>query len=217
MLILAKPPVTGGAITYVNQGIAQMSYANTSNLYFTAPIGAGHTVIVGCKNTNNLTLSSLTDDKGNNYPTRGQVGQIMAFTGSGLIGGATVLTINWTAGGASFGAIWYTEYSGGVFDQWNGLQQNWPGGGADLITSGAITTTQPGELIWGMTTTGNNFATGGRAGTGFTQRLNQAPPSNEAFVITEDMIQAAAGPVAATFTDPSGSGWTYYTHVIALK
>lgn len=94
--------------------------------------------------------------------------------------------------------------SSGALDQKQWNTQNFTGTGTDFITSNTITTTTNGQAIVGMTH--SEFSSINiTAGTNYTLRTSGA---NKMF--TETLTagdQAAAGSIAATFTNADNDGW----------
>ena len=80
----------------------------------------------------------------------------------------------------------------------------------DGVTSTAALTTHDGDLLFGAVMDDANVTTIA-AGTGFLprQRLNNAD------LVTEDRVQAVAGPVAATYT--FGAADRYLAQLVAFK
>lgn len=84
--------------------------------------------------------------------------------------------------------------------------------GTNAATSGAATTSSSGDLIFGF-----NFDFGGNAtlisaGTGFTARFSGLSNFQQ-----EDLVQSAAGSIAATFTYTGGTSDTIISGMMALK
>lgn len=84
--------------------------------------------------------------------------------------------------------------------------------GTNAATSGSATTTSSGDLIFGFNFDFNNNASQIAAGTGFNGRY-----SGTSGVQQEDLVQASAGTIAATFTYTGGTSDTTISGMIALK
>jgi hypothetical protein len=110
-------------------------------------------------------------------------------------GGPDTITIT-PEGGADALEIHISEWSG--VNKLNPLDQtSYATGNGTSFSSGSMTTTQPGELIFGYTFPNGNSA----VGTGFTQ-LSYVNGD-----VDEYRIQSAAGPVSATFTQSPSDYW----------
>lgn len=96
-----------------------------------------------------------------------------------------------------------------------GQLQNAPGTGTDVITSGALTTTVPGAIVFGCvidTQTGTDTCA---HGTGFTD--GQATNASGVVIRSEWLEKVAAGSQAATFTSAGGGGTdNFLTLVVAV-
>jgi hypothetical protein len=189
-----------------------------------ANVGSGNAVVgaVYWYGGSGQTLTSVTDDQGNNYT----LGTSLDDTTDVLLGRNFYLgnitnaphIITATAAGANLSkvSIVVDEYTGCVAsanptDGQTGSFQASPTTATDAVTSTAITTTANGDLIWGSAAC---FAgTTINAGTGFTQRQQQFSGMSNT---TADKIQSSAGSVAATFTLVTTNSPTL-AHVIALK
>lgn len=195
--------------------------ANTIPATFAGTVGVGNTVLgtASCDSAGNF--SSVTDDKGNTYTivsnvndaTQGQ--RYCSFALGNITNAPITITVN-LSGAVNFRDIVIDEFSGAEAatnnrDGGTGQNQAAPGTGTDAITSGAIVTTQAGDLIWGA---GNHEADTAlpTAGTGFT---NSGSDNVVQGVRTEYLTQGAAGSIAATFTQAVASRTTAF--VIAIK
>lgn len=171
------------------------------------------------------TLNTVTDNKGNTYTisdsinSAGDTQQAASFSLGNVTGGPTVITANFTStgGGDHWITIVVSEYSGGPAaadfrDGHTGQLQTAVGTGANAISSGNITTTANGDLIWGATVSPTSTPTA-TAGTGFTLRGSDI---TNTFTYDEDQVQTTAGSIAATFT-ASASAANWITFLIAFK
>ncbi len=121
--------------------------------------------------------------------------------------GTTTVTFNFSASVSWEIAI--HEYSGvattSALDQQNGATGN-----SSSPSSGSVTPSVNGELIFGWTA--NSFGVNSyTAGTGFTQRQ-----SDLAFYASEDQVQGTAGAISATWAQ-GGSSAQWAAKVLAFK
>lgn len=154
------------------------------------------------------SLVSITDDKGNTYTTVDSItddgGTLVSFYLANITNGPQTITATFNTS-TGFSYMGCDEYSNvaltSPLDAHSIQYQNSPGSGADGLSSNAATTLTNGDLVYGATiaTSGNTVT----AGTGFTQRLQTA--DGEA---SEDLIQSAAGNIAATFTTTTPNALT---------
>src|SRR5262249_29363849 len=140
--------------------------------------------------------NSVTDTQGNTYAQAVSSAGNAIWYATNIRGGADTVTANFAAT-TGFSLIYIHEYAG--------LAASWPldqissqAGTGKAVTSGAKTTTQANELIFGyasvdycVTAAGTGFAVGGTAGCN----------------MSEDEIVSGVGTYAATFTQSVSSGW----------
>lgn len=175
--------------------------ASTLSAVFTNTVGSGNTVMgVLIVARYSYSLSSITDDKGNSYTIvdsyAGDNSDTMySFYASNLTNSPKTITANFT--GNVYAQIAIDEYSGvGTLDVHGFNYQSSVTTAANNITSGNVTPTQNGDLIYGGTmcySTGTGAPT---AGSGFTGRNSTA----YFYGATEDQVQTTAAAIAATFT-----------------
>jgi hypothetical protein len=160
----------------------------------------------GGNGTLSASLTSVTDDKGNNYhlePTPllnvTDDQYYIGFSLTNITNAPTVLTANFSDSDG-FRGIAAEEFSGGSTastderDVHTGQYQSSPGTGTDAITSGSVTTTVDGDLLWGAVgfPVGNSLS----PGTGFTSGF-----TGNGGINSEYRVQTTAGAgTAATFT-----------------
>jgi hypothetical protein len=211
------------AFTHV-QGAHNSSAGSVSSL--TATFGANTTAgncVVGIvqwgATTNNLTqvndgvnIYTILDTVLNNDGSSAS-----SFIGANIVGGTTV--INCTFSPATGNIVIITdEYSGGATagqpDQHTGRFQARPGTGTDAISSGNVTTTVNGDLIYGGAFDISGSGTTFTAGTGSVIRTTDSGLSRTG--ASDDKVQSTAGSVAATFTG-NQAGADYYSFLIAVK
>jgi hypothetical protein len=187
-------------------------------------VGSGNALcgVLGWDIAGGVTLTSVTDDKGNTYNLEsvvqdtGYSEQFCAFSRTNITNAPTIITVNFS-GSVDFRFLLVDEFSGGSTASSDerdatahgGQIQLAPGTGTDAVTSGTFTTTQNGDLIWGATvdtntdTVGTGFTTGTTENTDFSKQ-------------TEYRTQATAGAgTAATFTASLDDH--HITYMIALK
>lgn len=197
------------------------SAASFSPPAFSAPVGSGNCVMGGVTFTTvSATSIAVTDDKANTY----NVGTFINTAGlvqsdfwlCNITNGPTVLTVTPNASGGNWVVV-ADEFSGAKVatnpsDGEHGQIQVSPGTGTDGVTSGNITTTVNGDLIFGIT-----FDTGGTTlstvGTGYTQGTTYNAVITG--VVSEYKTQGSAGAVAATYTQ--GANNPAATFVIAIQ
>lgn len=186
-------------------------------------VGSGNTVvgIVTWAGATTTTLSSVKDNQSNTYTVKDTVPDTSndqaqaSFVLGNITNGPVTITATFS-NSTVFRTIIWDEYSGAAAlsdptDGHTGQLQPTPGTGTDAVKSGNITTTVNGDLIYGGTID-TSAATLASSGTGFTSRTSDTVG---AACITEDMTQATAGLVAATFT--VGTSVACATFVIAVK
>jgi len=182
-------------------------------------------------NTSTVTLNSVADNcaTGGGSDTYSLLDNPTAGTGLGrsaqgyaVIGHTGPCTVTFT-----FSTATSNMYSECIVHELSGVNtntpldnnqhkisaQNGPGTGTDAITSGSVTTTQNGDYIFGWTVNdGANSATLA-AGTGYMARVSIG---GGVTALSEEMVQPAAGTIAATFTGSPGFG-NYTTGIIAFQ
>lgn len=186
---------------------------------FGSPVGSGN-IIVGfafwSEGSTTNDLSSISDDKGNTYTIVDKLNAFAVTSNSrafasfycaNVTNAPTVITANFSPSTGSL-AILVDEYSGvattSPLDGHTMQAQSGVGTTANAATSGNITTTVNGDLIYGGLACLSGSAGQVAAGTGFTLRVNNVAPNGAQFFDTEDEIQSSAGTTAATFTLNAG-------------
>jgi hypothetical protein len=197
-------------IANVQNQVAGSSIAVSSISATVTAVGSGNLVCGFVETQSQVTtdLTSVTDNAGNTYTIVDNVARGGGFNGclasfylANITNAPTSITA--TLGTANACEIMVSEYSGvattSPLDGHAMQFQGSPGTGANGVTSGNITTTINGDLIFGGVTDTNGSSNGLAAGSGFASRiLNNTANGN--FQTTEDQIQASAGVIAATFT-----------------
>lgn len=167
-------------------------------------------------------VSTILDDKSNSYTPVSSIGDgingavTISFYALNITNAPQTITVTFTAA-TDFRTIAVTEASGvatsNALDQSTGQAQDVAGTGTDATTSGAVTTTSAGQFVFGCSVNTEEAFGSFTAGTGFTSRenLSGAYP----FAATEDLVQGAAGSIAATFTMSGGRRST--TEIMTFK
>jgi len=198
-------------------------------------IGTGNTV-AGTVSWSNLgapatnVLNTITDNKGNTYPVVDTGGDPNAtqvscssFLLGNVIGGPTTITATFSGSNPGAATIIWDEYSGALTnvnptDVHTKNAQHDPGTGSNAITSGNITTTIPGDLIYGAVCETTNGSTAIAAGSSYTLRVSNEANAGLNSASSEDQVQTSAGSIAATFTDgTNGATDDTITFAIAIK
>jgi len=193
------------AITHV-QGVS--ANASTSTVGATGSvIGTGNCVCGAITYATTDTLNSVTDDKGNNYAIKDTVTdttnarKLSSFICGNITNGATTVTANFSAAASNATIVW-DEFSGisgstDPTDVHGGQFQSSAGTGTDAMTSGNVTPTASGDLIYGISVTDSGATTPASVGTGYTIGASNGAGFG---IVTESKVQAVAAAVAATFT-----------------
>jgi hypothetical protein len=191
---------------------------------FSSSVTATNAIAVLCawKGTSQ-TLNSVTDTQGNTYtivanPTTGTYGRAAMAYAIARSSAADTVSCNFST--AAMGKSIVVHEVSGVdtslpLDGHRMTVRNAPGSGANAITSGSITTTAAGDYILGFTFNSSANQADWSAGTGFTMRQNLRLGSYTA--ASEDAIQSAPGPVAATFTATVAGFGEFITGILAFQ
>jgi hypothetical protein len=169
------------------------------------------------------TLVSVTDDKLNTYNISSNVNDATATQAQALFwlpnvtNGPSTITATFSSVVTSFRRILWDEFSGVATSPLDGTTGQVLAGTltANGMTSGNISTTANGDLVWGAAT--DTFGAGATwsAGTGFTL-LDAGSPANNAPMYSEWQVQSSSGSIAATFTQ-TGTASESIVAVIAFK
>lgn len=212
----------GGGPTLVQS--ARLENGATSSTTVVGTFGTAVTtgncvLIAGGTPGTSPTLTFIDNAVGNTYTNVNEL-DVSGFTlaqaiGSSIINGPTTITMV-NPGSQAFMGIVIEEWSGllsAPYDLSTMQTQATPGNTTDAISSGPITTTTNGELIWGVCVN-TDTATSPAVGTGFTQ----GTASVSGVYKTEHLIQTTAGSISATYTDATdGSTSHFITGVMGLK
>lgn len=203
-----------------NSGSAQNGATNVATISLTlpSPVAAGAACIVSVSYSGSLGTVIATDDKSNTYTLITDLNNtsggfsLYNFYILNVTNGPQTITATYPTN--QFAALQADCFSNvataAALDGDVMANVNTPPNTANAVTSGPITTTASGDLIYGFAVdiTGN----GAVAGTGFT--IQQAVASA---YFSESLIQTTAGSIPATFTaNVSGAG-LFIVAVVALK
>ena len=180
------------------------------SLKFPGNNAAGNAIIIATEFADNNVTSTCTDTLGNTYVSDAvlqydatHLQGITICYALNIKGGANTTTITFS-GTPDFDDMFIHEYSGvaktkalDVTSTQNISFSNSTNG----ISSGAVTTTANGELVFGADTEVSGAGSNLSAGTGFTTRA--VDEGSNVYMLTEDLIQATAGVASATFTQGS--------------
>jgi Bacterial Ig-like domain (group 2) len=183
-------------IRYVQSASTVSSAKETGvSVTFTSNTNAGNAIVVAAS-TAGSAISSVTDSQGNAFTKAVANKSDAIFYATSINGGADTVTANF-ASSTGFSLIYVHEYAG--LAAGSALDQvSTQTGSGTALTSGAATTTQARELIFGYASVDSSVSAGG---VGFTVR--QTAGGN----MSEDMVVSAAGTYSATFTQNISSGW----------
>ncbi|HYR87936.1 MAG TPA: LamG-like jellyroll fold domain-containing protein [Terriglobia bacterium] len=185
------------AITFVQQRASNFSARSSGTLAFSTNTTAGNLIIVGLYIGPSASITSVKDSQGNTYQ---QIGSTVAspsgnesaalFFAGNIRGGSDSITVTTSAVPAYPGfAIYLFEYKGiRTVSPLDGAAQS--SGSSSSVSSGTITTTATGDLLFGFCISDSSCS----KGSGFTARSTYE--SN----LGEDEIVSAPGPNAATAT-----------------
>lgn len=186
-------------------------------------VGPGNLIWVGVCCTQLTTINTPTDDKSDTYTAihaqinhSGGVASLRTWYAKNVTGGTTTITV--TLAASEFGFIIAHEVSGldtsAPLDVEAAQEQSGVGTGADLITSGAVTTTANGDYVVGLTVNNGFGSVNEAVGTNYTSGQN--PDDNGFKGRSEYLVQAASGSIAGTFTAGSAAQ-DWITSVAAFK
>ncbi|HEY6271777.1 MAG TPA: hypothetical protein VIX19_07275, partial [Terriglobales bacterium] len=172
---------------------------------FPSAVTAGNTILVAVSWGDNAAPSiSASDTLGNSYSlattewdSANNQG-LSIFYSPNILAGADTVTVNFGQSD-EYRRIIVSEYSGiAAANPLDATAVNLAGGSraANGATSTTGTTTSAGDLVFGAVMDDSGHFGNISAGTGFTRRFTL----NNVDTATEDAVQAAPGPVAATFT-----------------
>src|SRR3989441_93014 len=213
LLLCVLLPQGGTAAPGFVQGNDTTGTSASPSISFASTV-LNHSLLVACAGwtTTTITLNSVTSSPSNTWNSTTDVNnsgkvRIQCYYAMNAASGTTTVTFNFSASVSWEIAI--HEYSGvattSALDQQNGATGN-----SSSPSSGSVTPTADGELIFGWTA--NSFGVNSyTAGTGFTQRQ-----SDLAFYASEDQVQGTAGAISATWAQ-GGSSAQWAAKVRAFK
>ncbi|MBZ5676611.1 MAG: fibronectin type III domain-containing protein [Acidobacteriia bacterium] len=205
----ATTPAPNSTITYVQSNYATpQSPTVTVNVTFTAAQTAGNlnVVAVGWNDTT-AVINTVTDSRGNVY-TRAVGPTVLSGSLSHSIyyaknivsaaAGANIVTVTFSVA-AVYPDVRILEYRGA--DPNNPVDVTAAGSGNSATsTTGAVTTTNPTDLLFGANVVSSYTS---NAGAGYTIRMNTNPNGD----IAEDQMVAAIGSYTASAPLGSSGGW----------
>lgn len=204
------------AAAFVQSKSAQAALASVAVQWTTANLSSGNIIWVAVQGTAAAAIS-VSDDApsgGNVYtPVRAAQattggGAIRMFTAPITQGVGTKPTVTATQTGATLMSIAVHEYSGidtaAVVDQSATAEDVTGTTATDGETVGPVTPTRDGNMIVSMCVNGGASFSTYVAGTGFTTRETQIF-SGFTIMQTEDLVQAVAASISATWTNSANS------------
>lgn len=217
LLVWVWSAAAWAAPAFVQSNSNSASSGTTVAVAYSSNLTAGNLITV-CINANK-GVTSLTDSLGHTYTaatllTDGSTYAMGLYYVPNITGGANTVTLTLN-GAVTYAHAEIHEYSGvattSPLDQTTGQFQAAPGTGANAVTSGNVTTTTDGQLIFGCTNSLTYGASTVSAGTSFTKRQEVFSDSP-----SEDRVQPSAGLVAATYTT-TAAATNYFTLVGTFK
>ncbi len=209
MAVGAGQAVEAAPPAFVQQRANEVGSGRTNSLAFSQANTAGNTIIVSVF-WNNTGTVSLADTRGNTYvaaaPRRawGPNWSEQVFYAKNIAGGANTVTATFGTTIAGWGIIYLHEYSG--LDKVNPLDATTSGVGTSrAMSSGSLTTTVAGDLLFAAGASENTVIS---AGTGWTTRSTAY--GNR----TQDRLATAPGAYSAT---PTQNGNAWVVQLLALK
>lgn len=225
-LLASSSAFAAPAIISGQASIHQNGATSSTTVAVTLPstVGSGHALFVSVGTASATdTIVSITDDKGNTYTVADQThNTIGAYTWVtayiiNVANAPQTITATWGSSNP-FSAIMVDEASGiatsSAIDGHSSQKFGDPtpvGTGANAVTSGSITTTVNGDIIYSSTVDCTSL--GLVNGTGFT-----AIQSVASTFYSQSLIQSSAGSIAGTLTAVDGtSSDRIITSVVALQ
>ncbi len=167
LLALLVPTPLWAAIAYV-QSASNSTCSSCTTLVQAYASNVGSADLLVAAIVSNQQVTGITDTQGNVWVQAIELNagifndHLSIWYAQNSIAGATTVTAT-LAGTATFGQIRIHEYSGvavsGALDQVGSNTQTDVGTGTDAVTTGQVTTTSNGQLIFGLTGTINNSST----------------------------------------------------------
>src|SRR2546426_3960277 len=213
LLLCALLPQSGAAAPGFVQGTDTSGTSASPSISFPSAV-LNHSLLVACAGwtTTSITLNSVTSSPSNTWNSTTDANnsgnlRIQCYYAMNAASGTTTVTFNFSA--SVNWEIAIHEYSGvattSALDQQNGATGN-----SSSPSSGSVTPSVNGELIFAWTT--NSFGVNSyTAGSGFTLRQ-----SDLAFYASEDQVQGTAGAISATWAQ-GGSSAQWAAKVLTFK
>ena len=199
--IASGPRASAATAAFVQGGDTQVTSGTTASLAFTHANTVGNMIVVYMVWDNPGTVT-LSDSRGNAYTAAtareafGDNWSAQVFYAPNIIGGSNTVKATFGTAITSFGIAYVQEYSG--------LAQAAPvdisasaAGTSAAMSSGAVTTTNPNDLLFAAGASDSNVT---QAGTGFTKRLTDFGN------LTEDRVVTTTGSYAGTARQ-DGAEW----------
>ncbi len=207
-LSLVSPSRADAASAFVQDRDTEVTSGTTASLAFSKANTAGNLIVVYViwDNPGNVTMS---DTRGDTYTaatvrqTWGAGWSAQVFYASNIIGGTNTVKATFGTAITSFGLLYLHEYSGLATVSPVDVDASAVGTSA-AMSSGAVTTTQANDLLFGA---GASDLTASK-GTGFTTRLTGFGN------LTEDRVVTATGSYAGT---ASQIGTTWVMQLVAFR
>jgi hypothetical protein len=214
--LLASPPPILTGITHVQNAFynngGSSAPVTSLPMTFGAAVGLGNTVCgwATWDYTSGITLSSVTDDKGNSYTVDTVIDPgnqiLVSFVRGNITNSPTTVTVA-ISGAAGFASSAIDEYTGvaALTDPRDGSAHQRQAAVAtttDAISTGLFTTTINMDLLYGVSLNVSDATTPINTGTGFTLRNSITAPD---IATSEDKIQTIAGSSSALTFSTTGS------------
>ena len=197
------------APAFVQARSSEITTGTTNSLAFVSGNTGGNLIVVTVV-WNNTGAVSLSDTRGNTYTsvaarqTWNASWSEQTFVAKNVSAGANTVTARFTTAISAFGTVYLHEYSG--VDRTNPVDvQRSATGNSAAMSSGAITTTVPGDLLFAAAASKGTVTA---AGSGWTTRSTSF--GNR----TQDRLAGVAGSYTASATQNSNR---WVLHLIAFR
>jgi glucose/arabinose dehydrogenase/PKD repeat protein len=194
-------PASAASPSFVQTQAREIASGKTDAVAFTSANTAGN-LIVASVFWNNAGTATLADSRGNAYTSVaarrswGSNWSEQTFFAKNIAAGVNTVTATFGTSISGWALVYIHEYAG--LDKVNPVDGTTGAiGTANAMSSGALTTTAAGDLLFAA---GASTVTVTAAGTGWTTRSTAS--GNR----TEDRLATAPGPYTATATQ-NGTGW----------
>ena len=207
--VVSPPGASAATAALVQDGDTLVTSGTTANLAFKTANTAGDLIVAYVVWDNRGTVN-VSDTGGNTYTAAtprqnfGSTWSAQVFYAPNIIGGSNTVKATFGTAITSFGIVYLHEYSG--LAQVNPVDVSASAAGtAAAMSSGAVTTTQANDLLFGAGASDNTVT---QAGTSFTKRLTDFGN------MTEDRVVTTAGSYAATARQ---NGATWVMQLVAFR